>query len=103
MNRCGRPGTWVLIACLAGCENTPVDLPAVDEQAAFDRGSSGLVAVQHALIVADSLFDFDPTIDPRATAQANAQNIEYATRTRLNSCGAVTLDGTTMTVNFSSS
>ncbi len=103
MNGRSRLGAWVLLVCLAGCESTPVDVPTADEQAAFDRGSSGIVSAQHALIIADSLFEFDPTIDPRATAQANAQNIEFTTRTRLNGCGAVTLSGTTLTVNFSAS
>ncbi|MEI8254670.1 MAG: hypothetical protein WCJ30_03270, partial [Deltaproteobacteria bacterium] len=66
-------------------------------------GPNGAVVASPITLNADSLFDFDPTIDPRATAMANAQNIEFATRTRLNGCGAVALSGTTLTVSFSSS
>jgi hypothetical protein len=72
-----------------------------DEMATFGSGGDSLAAHLETATLANSLFDFDPTIDatssPSVNATAIAQNIQSNLGT---SCGTVSVSGTTVTVAF---
>ena len=72
-----------------------------DEGVTFSSGGDSLAADQETVTLADSLFDFDPTIDPSATPNANAASIGANAQTNLgSSCGDVSISGASVTVNF---
>src|SRR5262245_16831015 len=90
----------VLLSCLVLLRCGGGDGLNAEERAHLDRGSSALSSVQQTVAIADSLFDFDPTIDPNLTAAQNAQAILANTNTNLNGCGSASISGTTVTVSF---
>jgi hypothetical protein len=71
-----------------------------EERGAYDRGSDSHLTAQHLLGLADSLFSFDPTLDPSKTAEQNAAAIQAQATSQLAGCGKVTLNGTTVVVDF---
>jgi hypothetical protein len=71
-----------------------------DERGLYDHGSDTSVSSQTSLQLADSLFEFDPTIDPTKTAAQNAAAIQTQAKLQLGTCGTVSLSGTTVTVAF---
>jgi hypothetical protein len=89
------------------------DVLSTDEAVLADRGGDSSNATQQLSVVANSLFDFDPTIDAARTAAENATAIENNVRANLGydadggvpldggtPCGSVSLSGTTVTVAF---
>jgi len=75
---------------------------SADEQTTFTMGGHSLAFSQEATTLADSLFDFDPTINPSATPSANATSIGQNIQANLGTCGTVTVSGATVSVNFGS-
>lgn len=77
-----------------------------EERDLADRGGESSNATQQLTVLADSLFDFDPTIDPSKTAGENATALDGRVRANLGSadggvgCGSVSVSGTTVTVTF---
>lgn len=84
-----------------------------EEADTTNRGGDSSNGIQQTAAIADSLFDFDPTIDTAKTALENAVAIEQNVRNNLGSldggfpvdggslgCGSVSLSGTTVTVAF---
>jgi len=71
-----------------------------DQSDTADRGGDGTLSVQQAFVLADNLFQFDPTINPQSTPAQNAQAIGTQTKSVLGSCGTVTVSGTTVSINF---
>lgn len=118
MRRLMCPG--VLVSLLMGCggagnpdAGTDPNLLSRDEREVVDRGGDSSNASQQLTVLADSLFDFDPTIDPTKTAAENAAAVEGRVRSNLGDvdggvpadggalgCGSVSLSGTTVTVAF---
>lgn len=84
----------------ASCGGGELEGPTVEESAALREGGSVATSAQKTIAVADSLFDFDPTIDPNATPEANAAAIAANTRDTLMGCGAVAVTGTSVSVSF---
>lgn len=73
----------------------------VDESNTFGKGGGSLAANQEVSTLADSLFDFDPTIDPNKTPAENAAAIGANVGTNLGTqCGQVTVSGAGVTVAF---
>lgn len=120
MRRLMCPG--VLVSVLIGCGGAgnpdaginPDELTR-EERDLADRGGESSNTSQQLTVLADSLFDFDPTIDPSRTAAENAAAIEARVRTNLGDvdggvpadggqlgCGSVSLSGSTVTVAFGS-
>src|SRR5215510_13660254 len=89
----------LVLACLSllDCRITE-ELLDPDEQDAFDRGSDPTVAAQMMTTMADSMFNFDPTINPANDAMTNAMAIQ--TQLKGEACGTITLAGTTITADF---
>lgn len=84
-----------------------------EELDATDRGGDASNGIQQLTTLADSLFDFDPTIDTAKTAAENAQAVEQRLVQNLGSpdggvvldggmpgCGTVTLSANTVTAAF---
>lgn len=71
-----------------------------DDAAAVDHGGDTSTSTQQALVAADSVVNFDPTLDTTKTAEENAQAIAANVTASLNGCGSVTAAGTTVTVDF---
>jgi hypothetical protein len=72
-----------------------------DETATFQTSGGSLAVNQEATALANSLFDFDPTVVPTATPSQNATAIGANISSNLGtSCGTVTVSGTTVTVAF---
>jgi hypothetical protein len=108
--------TSVIFSC--GGRNAPGDAGTADEltrdeRDLSDRGGDSSNATQQLTVLADSLFDFDPTIDAAKSAAENAAALESNVRSNLGGvdggvpadggslgCGSVSLSGTTVTVNF---
>jgi hypothetical protein len=91
------------------------DMLSTDEQSVTDRGANSQGSLQALAIAADSLFSFDPTIDPTLDSATNADRVFHNIRDNLGStdggvpddagvlgCGMVTLSSATVTVNFGS-
>jgi len=76
------------------------DTPTLEERQTFDRGAGSDNDLQRLLAVADSMFNFDPTLNPTMSAAANAMEIQRYTMTNLAGCGSVMVVGTTVTVSF---
>jgi hypothetical protein len=74
--------------------------PSADETDTANRGSDGGVSIQEALLLADSMFQFDPTINPASTPAQNAQAIGNQTKSLGGACAMVTTAGNTVTANF---
>lgn len=70
------------------------------DTAMFDRGASSSVEVLEALAVSDALFAFDPTLDPSASAEANAMAI--ASHVEGHGCASAEVSGSSVTVTFAS-
>lgn len=104
----------VLVGCGGGGEpDAGSDALTGEERDVVDRGNRSSNASQQLSVVADSLFDFDPTLDASKTAAENALAIEARVRANLGStdggvpgdggltgCGSVSLSGTTVTVAY---
>ena len=103
----------VVATLVSGCggRGTPEpdagsDALSGEERSVADRGGESSNASQQLTVLANSLFDFDPTIDAARTAAENAAALETNVRTNLGSadggvgCGTVSLSGTTVTVAF---
>lgn len=71
-----------------------------DQNEAFSTGGSSLSVNQEMAVLANSLFDFDPTIDAGATPQANASAIGANIKSALDGCGTVSVSGASVTVAF---
>ncbi len=71
-----------------------------DETDTVSRGGDGSISIDEALALADSVFQFDPTIDPAASPAQNAQSIGTRTKTTGGACAMVTTSGTTVTADF---
>lgn len=100
----GRTGIRTLLflsaTAIAGCGAAAGDALTADElDAVRESGSSTSVAHQ-SMVIADSLFDFDPTIDPTLSAEQNATAIRDRIQSQSSGCGTISLAGTTLTVNF---
>jgi hypothetical protein len=93
---CGSPATQPM----NGVDGGDAGLTSA-ESAAFEAGA-GSASVNAAMeSLADSLFAFDPTIDPKKTPGQNASAIGSNVRANLGkSCGKVTLKGVGVTVDF---
>jgi hypothetical protein len=89
------------------------DALSTDEASVNDRGNESQSAVQALAVAADSLFSFDPTVDPTQSSATNADRIFHNIRDNLGStdggfpddagttgCGTVSLTGTTVSVDF---
>jgi hypothetical protein len=77
------------------------DKLTLDERDVYDRGGDSVPSVQQLAQIADSLFNFDPTLDPGKTATENANAIGQEARTNLGTtCGTVTVTGTSVTVDY---
>jgi hypothetical protein len=73
------------------------------ESAVFETGSGAFAVNQQLAELADNLFDFDPTIDPKGTPDQNANAIGSNALSNLGkSCGKVTVSGAGVTVAFGS-
>jgi hypothetical protein len=95
----------VALFVVAACSPGPVTVdggnePDLAERALFDHGGSEVSAGQALTALADSLFQFDPTIDPMADAPENAQNIKRDVALQQNGCGSVSASGAVVTVSF---
>jgi len=73
---------------------------STDQSDTASRGGDGTLSIQQAFVLADNLFQFDPTINPQSTPAQNAQAIGTQTKSALGSCGTVTVSGTTVSINF---
>lgn len=72
-----------------------------EQSAAFDTASGSSSVNEEVTRLANNLFDFDPTLDPKKTPSQNASAIGSNTRANLGkSCGKVSLKGTGVTVDF---
>ena len=76
------------------------DTLSSEESTAVGSGADAVGVTQEATSVADSIFDFDPTIDPAATPETNATNIQKNAQSNLNGCGSATVTGTTVTIAY---
>jgi hypothetical protein len=79
------------------------------EHDTYRQGSDPVPSIQQLAAIADSLFDFDPTIDPTKTAAENASAIAKQIAGNLGAvgdagptCGSVVLNGASVTVDFGS-
>lgn len=94
----------LLLSFTAACasSSTPADATSLsgDEETTFGTSGGTLSSNQETVSLADSLFDFDPTIDPAATPDANAAAVGANTKTNLGTCGSVTVAGATVAVDF---
>ncbi len=99
------------LCCLtAACGNSTNDSTAdsgfdagtdADEQdVTRQRGTEAHASVQHTLALSDSMFQFDPTLNPANSAMQNAMDVQTQAMSQLNGCGTVTLAGTTVTIAF---
>jgi len=71
------------------------------DSAAFTTASDALAANEQVAKLADDLFDFDPTIDPKNSPSQNANAIGSNARSNLGmSCGKVSVAGAGVTVAF---
>lgn len=84
------------VGMLAAC-GAAQDLPTADEQDTASRGTKGVNASQQLLVLADSFFAFDPTLDVAKTAEENATAIQARTTS---SCASVSVSGATVTVSM---
>lgn len=84
----------------SGPDDAGGDDPTPEERKAADRGGRSSNTSQQLVALADSFFDFDPTIDTTKTAEQNAAAIQANTLTNLSGCGSVTVSGTTVTVSM---
>jgi hypothetical protein len=84
----------VMCALVAGC-GTGVD--DAGEMDGIRGGHDATLTQQQTLGLADELFDFDPTLDPSKTAEANAMAVATRATSRI-PCAMVTLSGTTVTI-----
>jgi len=71
--------------------------PTADETSALGGGHDATLSQQQSMALADSLFDFDPTLDTTQTAAANAQAIATHAMTQVG-CATATVSGSTATV-----
>lgn len=72
--------------------------PDPAERGLFEHGGGEVASSQAMTQLADSLFQFDPTIVPGADAPQNAQNIHRDVGVQLNGCGSAAINGVTVTV-----
>jgi len=71
------------------------------ESTTFNVGGGSMAINEEGTKLADSLFDFDPTIDPTTTAAQNAAAIGANIQMNLgSSCGTVSVMGADVTVSF---
>jgi len=101
-----------VVACLAGggCKlgqqgadagvDAAAPTPTAEQQAAFNSGAQGIVALHRATLVADNVFKFDPDLSPAMTADQNAMAASTRVGDNLAGCGTVMLAGTTLSVDF---
>ncbi len=73
---------------------------SADESDTANRGGDGSVSIQEALLLSDSLFQFDPTINPASTPAENAAAVDAQAKTVGGSCAMVSTSGNTVTANF---
>ena len=96
----------VIGACfvLSACGGVPSGSLDADEKETFDRSAEGQAALQNAINLADSAFDFDPTIDPTKSAAENAAAVQMHVQTQgqSSSCGTASLQASLVTVSFAS-
>jgi hypothetical protein len=71
-----------------------------DELDTLKEGGDTSNSAQLALLAADNLFNFDPTIDTAKTAAENAQAVADRAKETAGGCGAVTVSGTTVTAAY---
>ncbi len=93
-----------LFAWLAACGGGPragdPDAGDVIDMEMFREGTSASTDLTLSLAVADSLFDFDPTLDPSMSAEANAALVAAFTEAGLAGCGTVMVTGASVRVDF---
>src|SRR5580658_467667 len=71
------------------------------ESFTFNVGGGSVAINEESTKLADSLFDFDPTIDPTKTVDQNATAIGANIQMNLgSSCGTVSVTGADVTVSF---
>jgi len=103
----------VLLACSQNNSSPPVDsgtdASGFDsaEQAAYALGAATVPALLQVASVADSFFQFDPTLDPTQTDSANTGLIRAHLAQNLGTtgdggvaCGTLSVSGTTLTASF---
>ncbi len=98
-------GPVCLALLLCGCPEKPPIYPtdgglSLDEQDATNRAGRGSNTIQSLADITDSVFNFDPTLDPTKDAAQNATAVQGQAMVALNGCGSATLSGTTVTVDF---
>lgn len=72
----------------------------IDHEPSAREGADALVTLQLGVALADSLFDFDATIDPAATAADNAAAIGTNVRANLGGCGSAVVSAMSVSVDF---
>lgn len=90
----------VSLVALVGCGGAAADALTSDELDSVRESGASTTSAHQAVVIADSMFDFDPTIDPSATAEANAMAVRDRIRSQLGTCGMVSLTNTTVAVSF---
>lgn len=93
-------GMSIIALSLSACGAAGTDALTADELDSVRESGTSTSSAHQTVVIADSLFDFDPTIDPAATAEANAMAVRDRVQSQLNACGSVMLSGTTVTVSF---
>lgn len=94
------PALALCLATACGTAATNEETPTEEETTSLREGSTAMTTAQQSTVLADSLFDFDPTIDPAATPEANAEAIATHTRSNTMGCGSVTVTGASVAVSF---
>ena len=91
---------WLVLGCGGG--ESPADPDGGDgvDMALFRDSAAASTDVTLSLALADSLFDFDPTLDPSMSAEANAALVAAFAEAGLAGCGTVLVSGATVTVDY---
>jgi hypothetical protein len=87
MKRMGLVALCVAVGGCGGTSLTPAESDSLD----------ATVSHQQSLAISDELFNYDPTLNPAVSAEANAQAIASRAMTTM-PCASVTLSGATVTV-----
>jgi len=73
---------------------------SADESDTANRGGDGSVSIEEALVLSDSIFQFDPTINPASTPAQNTAAVDNQAKMAGGSCTMVSTSGNTVTANF---
>jgi hypothetical protein len=90
----------VALVFVAGCGGGVAEGLTAEELDSVRESGASTTSAHQAVVIADSLFDFDPTINPTLSAEANAMAVRDRIQSQLGACGTVALNNTTVTVSF---